>query len=359
MSAQSELPSNQRRPLIQSAGLIGAVFVLVAVVAYGGWWWFVAQEFQAGIERWQADVGKRGVAATWSSLTVDGFPDRVVATISDPAISTPEGHAWRTDEIRLGILPWSLGAITIDAPGTHDLTFPSSSGSEQWSLSANSLSGSATGDAGGGTVNLSIQDGLIREGEEEVSKLQRLAATLNRPAIKDADPGALNPPVTYDVAITATHEDLRNTINWPFDDKTQQSDIRALLHGDMMLPINRRRLVDWRDQGGSLELRGFSTRIGPLRLVGDGTVSIDRALQPTGAMAFSVTGYDVILDMLVRDGQVPAKNATMIRGLLDLLAKRGGSGDGKTIDASLSVQESRLYLGPFEIARIPQVVWPQ
>lgn len=359
MSDPTHQPTPSSRNWGRLSGAVGAIFILLCAAAYSAWWWLVANEFKAGIEKWQVDSARAGVLADWQSLDVSGFPGVIQVTIAEPVVASPDGYEWSTAEAQLHLRPWVLTAINLVAPGTHALSVPTQQGKEAWTLEASTLQGVARAAPEGGTVNIEIGNGLIRQDGEDVSRLTDLTATLFRPAPAASDADALNPPAGFDVAISASHEDLRNTIDWPFDDRVQHTDIRAIVYGDLRLPVHRDHVSAWRDQGGSLDLTGFSSRIGPLRLVGDGTVSLDHALQPIGAMSISLTGYDTILNMLVRDGRVPAENAGIIRGLLDLLAKRSGSTGDKTIDVSLSVQDSRLYLGPFEIGALPPMRWPE
>jgi len=86
-------------------------------------------------------------------------------------------------------------------------------------------------------------------------------------------------------------------------------------------------------------------------------MALDKNLQPVGAMSASITGSDPTMDRLVAAGLVKPGEALLAKFALGLLARAPGNGGPAEIRASVSVQESWIYLGPVRLLPVPIIQW--
>ena len=104
----------------QCRGAIGAVAIF-----YGIFWNYLAGQYRAGIEQWAELRRAEGVEVGFSSLRIVGFPLKLEALLSDPALSGADGSrtwTWRGPLMLLQARPWSPDRAQVRAPGRHRIT---------------------------------------------------------------------------------------------------------------------------------------------------------------------------------------------------------------------------------------------
>jgi len=112
----------------------------------------------------------------------------------------------------------------------------------------------------------------------------------------------------------------------------------------------------WRDGGGTLELDHLHLGWDALDLDANGTLALDRDLQPEGTLSGSLGGYDQLLGALVAGGLVKGSDASRMRLVLGLLARPGPNGKPRLATA-LSLQNGMLSMGPITFGRVPRIEW--
>ncbi|MFQ5765637.1 MAG: DUF2125 domain-containing protein, partial [Rhodospirillales bacterium] len=95
------------------AGPRAALAALAAAVAmaafYGLYWSYVAGRFQAGIEAWAAARAVEGYRVSYGRVRVTGFPFRIEAVVTEPAIADFAGAqpwSWRGPGLTVRARPW-------------------------------------------------------------------------------------------------------------------------------------------------------------------------------------------------------------------------------------------------------------
>lgn len=146
-----------------------------------------------------------------------------------------------------------------------------------------------------------------------------------------------------------------------------------LLPDDPRLPLDRRiehlrlaaeikgwpapNLSAWRRDGGLVELRTIFLDWPPLRFDGEGTLALDKRLQPLFAGTAKAGGLFETLDRLGDKGMVRRQDALLLRAALTMLAKPGADGRAE-IQLPVTVQDGALWLGPVAAMTLPEIVWP-
>ena len=101
------------------------VVIIVATLAYCGWWFHAAQDLRSDVEDWFAGQSAKGWTATYTDLTMRGFPSRTDLTITNPDITGPEGgFAWRAPFLQILALSYKPGHVILVWPDTQTLVMP-------------------------------------------------------------------------------------------------------------------------------------------------------------------------------------------------------------------------------------------
>jgi len=100
--------------------VIGALFGL-----YGVYWKVVHDQaiiiMGEQVEGWRA----AGYDVDWASMESGGFPFKVEAVFTDPAVVSPADAnpwSWRGETLRVSLRPWALTTLTIEPSGAHSMT---------------------------------------------------------------------------------------------------------------------------------------------------------------------------------------------------------------------------------------------
>ena len=117
-------------------------------------------------------------------------------------------------------------------------------------------------------------------------------------------------------------------------------------------------MLAWRDAGGALEVTSLGLSYGPLNMLGDGTVALDRDGQPEGAFTAHLTGFPEAIDAFRKAGLMTRRDADTAQVVLGLLA-RGPLGGPRTLDVPLTLQDRTVSLGPVALFRLKPVDWFQ
>ncbi|MEE9194263.1 MAG: DUF2125 domain-containing protein, partial [Alphaproteobacteria bacterium] len=94
---------------------------------------------------------------------------------------------------------------------------------------------------------------------------------------------------------------------------------------------------------------------GPLNFSATGTLALDQDLQPLLAMTATITGFNETIDALAAARAIKARDATVAKMLLSLLAKRPGGGGPAELKIPLTVQDGKLFVGPVALMKVPRL----
>jgi hypothetical protein len=118
------------------------------------------------------------------------------------------------------------------------------------------------------------------------------------------------------------------------------------------------RAVEWRDGGGSLEVRHLGLVWGPLDLTAGATLALDDQLQPMGAGSARLVGYAETLDALTAHAAISRSAATATKAVLSLMAHNPEDGSPPDVEVPLTLQYRTLSMRQVPLVRLPEVDWP-
>ncbi len=350
------LPERNISPASRSDGrpkhrglIIFIAFLILVLAGYAVWWYLLAEQTRAHIDAWFEDVRAAGHEAQYDDLQIVGFPSQIALEIQNFQFNHANGE-WRITlpYAKAHGIPWQLDRVEghIGVPINIEHTRGTRTDSYVVSSAANSF-------------NVMLDNpGIFAF---EMSELNVTGSTISQPIMMKTFMGTLGGGDTdlfLQSSIKAAGIRLSDPELSPFGEEIASLevdiDVDVRPSSASSLP---QELDIWRRDGGAIEVRRLSVRHGVLGLDGDGTITLDRNLQPEGAFSASVSGFNPAVDALIAQGLVPKAEGQLAKAALGLFAKAPSGGGPKTIDIPLTVQEGRLSAGPFPLMRIPRIYW--
>jgi hypothetical protein len=333
---------------MRRALVLSAAAAVLAAAGYSGYWFTTADRLRSAVERWAAARQAEGRDLHWTEVASEGFPFcfrlRVTGALLDGVKPLPFAAA--TPVLLAEAQPWDLRRWALSAPEGAQLSMPV----EEATLAAAVLDGTVELPATGGmAVTLRAHDvaasgrARLHIGDAE------LQLTLPDRAPADHRDAAL------DGALHLAKVTLPRPLP-PLGDTIEGLRVAGSLKGALPQGPLRQSLATWREDGGTVELEDGSIRWGALALSASGTLALDEALQPIGALTATVVDQNAVIDAAVAQGSMRAGDASLAKVVLGLMAKPGPDGKPR-LTVPLSVQNHRLYLGPAQIAILPRLAW--
>lgn len=134
--------------------------------------------------------------------------------------------------------------------------------------------------------------------------------------------------------------------------------LEATLNGSPPAPVPAA-LEAWRSDGGVVELTRATLDYGPLRASGDGTLALDRDLQWIGAGSLRIAGADAALAHAAQQngGLLRPQDLRQARQIVAMLTQPDPQDGTPRLTLPLSSQGGRLFVGPFQVAKLPRIIW--
>lgn len=339
--------------------LAGALVLLAALVGgYYAYWRYVALQLQVGVKIWAEQQRALGneIAFDWDGIS--GFPFRFAATFRDPSIRwhTPNAEIeWKGADLEADMAPWNLHKIQVQSNGRHDASARLREDSSDWRLSTTGFAGvvdlHASGALRGFTLALQQPDATLADGTVLASASATIV--LDFPETPPADFNMPLARIALDVKSMATPPGTRLLT----DDPVESLAFDATIKGPMPLAPLKDALAAWRDAGGVVELSSFAFAQGPLELTGNATLALDPDLQPEGAGTVTTQGLSDAIEILIRDGLIPADRALVARATVKALEKPGPTGKPQAT-IGLSLQNRTISFGPAPLFALQRIEWP-
>jgi hypothetical protein len=338
------LASTLRRALLT----IGIVAVL-AFAAYGVYWHVTANKLRDGLAPWAAARRAEGYTLRWDKVEIGGFPARFRFRFTGARLGAqrPVPIAFDVSSLDVWAEPWNLHHWRFSTGDVAQVADPL--GTVGFSL--DHLDGSAQFDVGDPLLLDVAVAGASGAGLARGFAIGTATAHIEVPAAPPRD----HRDTALDAVLELGAVKLPQSVPGFGDTVTDlafSTDLKGGLPPGPLEPA----LTAWRDAGGTIELRYFRLRWGGLLIDANGTLALDGALQPEGALSAEITGQDAAVDLAVTTGALQPADTTLAKAVLGLLAKPGPSG-AKAITVPLTLQQDRIYLGAAAIASIPRISW--
>lgn len=346
--------------------LIGfAAAVAFAVAAHGVYWWIAVDRLERGFAAWVEERRADGWTVTHGAPGFGGYPLRVRTSIADPDLAgpgDPPRWRWRGAGLVLGVALWRPREIRFSSPGRHRLAIGHDGRTETVDAVAASVVGRARTGADGRLESLVLEAASVDAvGSRMVGRLHigRLDAALfvpGSPGGEAARADGTEPPGPF-LSLETRDVVLPEGRRYPLGRAVPAFALEAKLLGEVAIePTLSASLAAWRDSGGTVEVVRLDTIWGKFDLSADGTLALDKVLQPVIAMTARVRGYRETVDALVAAGYVRDRDAMAAKLVLNVIA-RATPGGAARLTVPVTVQDGVLSAGPVRLLRVPPIDW--
>ena len=340
------------------------ITILVALLllggGYAGWWFYTADLLRKEIEAWIADQRAQGAAVDYRALDIGGFPFWTTVTVRDGAASFPNGIAWRGPELEARTRPWNWTSILFETRGTHRMTVPAAEARPPLSLAALAGSGELLLTYGGEPTGArgalhQISVGPTPDANPATAlSLGLLEFSALRPPAPPRD--YRDPGLT--VGVSAQQIRRPGEVKAPLGQTLDRLAANVAVMGPLPMTVGRESLTAWRDAGGIVELRSLGLSWGPVRADVEGTLALDKQLQPQGALTGKIVGFIQAIDALVATGQLRPNAANWAKAGMGVLARKETPDGPPVLTTPITIQDRALFLGPVKLVQVPTIDWP-
>jgi hypothetical protein len=327
--------------------LVAALAAAVAC-AYSGYWYYLAGQLRQEVGPWVEARRAHGMAVTWQTLAVGGYPFRLRLDFSGVALSAaqPFPYTAKSALVEAEASPFRLTAWRIRAPQGATVSAPLSVAG----LAAGLVEGTVA--VGDDATAVTAHAGAI-EGDGAAQGFAAdaldLSLTLPRAAPKtDRDPFA-----AASVRLTAAEVPQAPR---PYPHRIDTLAFAATLRGDVPAGALAQSLAQWRDGGGTLDIDSAHVVWGSTKIDLDGTLALDAGMQLQGALTATISGVDQVVDAIVAAHVMAAKYADFAKAVLHAIGRQDEDG-ASALHVPVTLQDRRIYVGPAPIAPLPTIEW--
>jgi hypothetical protein len=342
--ALSPLPRTLRLALGAFAGL------LLLAALWAGWWWLVARTATGALAQWAAEETRQGGEVVLEGPAVDGFPWRVRGRFGAVVWHRTDGIHWRAAALEVEAPLWQPNALTLRLTGAQELRLPAPDGPGPLLIEAGGGHGRLRLGGAGGFTDAALSLERLTLG---TLRLEALELGVSQPATPPAGHTELGLMIQAD----ARRLGLPPGLTLSLGPAVESAQVALRVMGPVPRPVPAG-LSAWSRDGGTVELDSATLAWGPLRLAAEGTLALDRDLQPQGALSAEITGFAPALDALAAAGLIRPKDAGTAKAVLGGLTQKGANGSGGAPPRiPVSMHDRALYIGPFRLMPLPLLVW--
>ena len=295
-------------------------FLIVTLITYSTFWFMVNEKFIETIDEKSRVHSSAGSKIKYSKIYTSGFPFWLHVHIEKPVFSKSNKNlswSWYVSELKISARPWNIDKVEIISPGKHLVVIKTKN--KTWELDVN-------------VKKLKIFLGWLKSSFYPNEVQVEIKQALYR---SEPFPG--------------------------FGIKTEAFVFHLRAMGEIPKSIITNEIEYWRKKGGVLEVNDIILKHGPVRIKGEGTLALNKDLQPMGAFSLEVGGYMEAVDRLQSSRLILPSEARFTKAILSMLAVKKKKDKNHEIDKivklPLIIQDRFFYLGPLVLGRVPILNW--
>ena len=296
-------PFHARRP----RWLIWLGLPAVLIALHTLYWQWLCRRLEADSQDWLAQRSVAGWHLGTGAAVTGGWPLAAELTLPGPFATAPDGAGWTGERMVLRIDLLRPDRLLVDAPGAQRILF-------------------GNGD-----------------------KVQFMAARqhLDLPLTVTAAPGEFDLAASQ-ISLPPAWRPAFGPSIASLSAAGRISEVGGLANAGIGTVMRQ-----WHDRGGSLDLREFALRWGPLDVSGHATLALDDRLQPQGDGTAAVAGFAEAIAQLADAGRIPRHVAMFASGALALV-----SGGAATAEVPVQLRSGRLSVRQIPLLSVPDLAWP-
>lgn len=360
-STPSEAPA--RKPASRARIFVPAIALAVLAAIYSVYWYVMAGKTREFLETFATEHHAGNVAINWSGLSLSGYPYRIEASFTAPAISAPnapEDWSWSARGLDADFLPYSLNHVVLKVDGEQLLQYrdTTKNGGRRHAVRITAEGTWASyvnvKDAPFGRLAIDVNNLVALKDGKAPSTGQRFAAGRLQFHTRPAEPAKGLADVSYDVAVQGNDMALDNAdaprvLGPRIDIISAQARIRNLPRTANASPGDFGRA--WATGGGVVTISDMQIKWGPLDLWAQGELSLDAEARPQGRLEASIADYEGLLKALVKNKVISQKDQRIATVGLGIVAELQGDQAGR-VRVPVTITEGKIFLGPVLVAKL-------
>jgi|GEM_PF-4624260 len=330
--------------------------------AYSYWWNSLADLALAQVESWKVRQKDSGYVITTTQPAISGFPYRIKLDINKIVIENPsrfESYSATVHDVWAVVQPWKVNHTIFGVETPAQLSWMNNGVAKTATVGADKALGSATFNSEGNLQNLAIDltniavTGLINgPGRADRVQIHRRPVLAPTTTTNAPQKGAL---LSNQYALTVDNLYLGDKKEFPLGDTVKKISVLAQLEGSVRDFRNKESVIQWRDNGGIIDIEEAVFIWGDSKISGNGTLALDDKNRPMGAFSTKLVGFNSLLDILAHSSGLDPKAQKTASFALNLLAKQDSNGT-RFLEIPISLQEGGLYLGPLFLMPVKPVL---
>lgn len=310
--------------------------VILAAAGWGGYWFFAAHMLESRLAEFVATQRAAGWRVAYDRLNVQGFPNRLDTRAEGLILSPPGGKlTWRAPVFEVNTLSYRPNHVIAVWPPVQTLATPGL----DLTLKSAAMRASAVIRP---VPSLPLdRANMVIELPELAAPSWTLAADRALFAIR-ALPGA---SARYEIGA-----DLRG-VRMPDTVAGDRLQLRAAFHLEATLildrPIDRHMLTGAFPAPTEIELQAFHGEWNGVEVRAEGTITLDRAGRPSGALTVRIRKWRTALEQARVAGMITADQAGRIASALGLMA------GAEALTVPLIFEAGQTRLGPVPLGSAP------
>ena len=335
--------------------LTASFLILISGAAYSAYWFYAAGRVGVALNGWSDGDGPLGLTlVSETTPQIRGFPFDFTITLGPTKVT--DTSRWPGTAVNIpGIVSWS------HPWSPHDWRFAALQGANVSGKNIDSTQ-----------IKIQSLDGEVHETSGEQGRIIAITASATRIEGKYNDTPVNTERFSLDLSVPETQPQAHGAESLAFavelEDMKLPKQLKPLdqtithisLVGALDGVIPRKPLPEalgaWRDSGGTIEIHHMKLAWGALSMTGNGTLALDKTLQPMGAFSTQISNYGDIIDAMAGADIIKPTEASYIQVGLALLAKKDEEGH-PFLKTPVTLQNDSLYIGPAKLAKLPQIDW--
>lgn len=328
--------------------------LVVAALAWGGYWWAGATAMERGFSAWLEARRAAGWVAEAETIETHGFPNRFDTTFTKLELADPVTKvAWSAPWFQILSLSYRPSEVIAVWPDTQTLATPD----EVISVASGPMRASIALDA---NPSLPLERTTVEVIDARFSSTAGWQTALAAGQLSMRRTPQAVTPASYDLFLH-------------MQDFTPDAGFLAVLPAAARLPAviaavrvngtvefdkpwDRSAIEQARPQPRRIFLEGLRADWGDLALRATGTLDVAPDGQPTGTIDVQATNWREMIEIARQSGALaPEYVAPVTRGLEMLAAL---SGDPETLQVPVSFRAGRMLVGPVPVAAAPLLLLP-
>lgn len=326
--------------------------VIVAALAWSGFWYWQSSLRQRAIEDWLAGRRADGWIAEASDVRVAGYPSRVDTFVSGLNLADPDaGWSWRGDELQILSLAYKPHHIIAALPGNQVFATPY----DTVRMKADALRGSVLFLP---SPRLELDHMTFEIGNMQIAGDSGWTAEIGKAILatrQSAGEGA--PQFAHDVAFNASGLALPPEVMRTLRaGKVLPAEIGTLSLDSMLVfdrPWDRESVEQGLPALKQVDVRDLHVSWGRLDVRAHGTLDVDAAGYAVGRLDLAAANWRDMIDVAEQGGMIGGTMAGTLRVGLGLLAQMAGSRE--SIEIPLEFAGGQTRLGPIPVGPAPRL----